>query len=163
MTHHPEPDREAVLDAASEIVQAFAATDGDRYFAAFAPDASFVFHSEPERLADRAAYEQLWAGWLEGGWRVVSCTSSDPLVQTFPGGAVFSHSVATTVETGEGTDSYRERETIVFRVEEQSADFRVDEAGTATDAAAPRLIAVHEHLSPMPDVAAAPDGAASDH
>nr|MDQ2698596.1 hypothetical protein [Actinomycetota bacterium] len=82
-------------------------------------------------------------------------------VQTFPGGAVFSHSVATTVETGEGTDSYRERETIVFRVEESSADFRVDDSGTATDAAAPRLIAVHEHLSPMPDAApAAP--AASD-
>ena len=153
MTHHPEPDREAVLAAASEIVEAFAATDGDRYFAAFAPEASFVFHSEPERLGDRAAYEQFWAGWLEGGWRVVSCTSSDPLVQTFPGGAVFSHSVATTVETGEGTDSYRERETIVFRVEEPRAHFSVDDSGRATDAAAPRLIAVHEHLSPMPDTA----------
>ncbi|RXZ73047.1 YybH family protein [Agromyces albus] len=134
-----EPTRDAVLAAASEIVDAFAATDGERYFAAFAPDASFVFHTEPERLADRAAYERLWAGWVDGGWRVVSCTSSEPLVQPFPGGAVFTHSVATTVETGEGNESYRERETIVFRVE------------AATDAVSPRLIAVHEHLSPMPD------------
>jgi len=139
MTHHTEPSREAVLAAASEIIDAFAATDGDRYFATFAPDATFVFHTEPDRLPDRAAYERLWAGWIAGGWRVVSCTSSDPLVQTFPGGAVFTHSVATTVDTGEGTESYRERETIVFCIEQQ-----------ATDAAAPRLIAVHEHLSPTP-------------
>ena len=143
MTHHTEPSREAVLAAASEIVDAFAATDGERYFATFAPDASFVFHTEPERLADRAAYEQLWAGWVDGGWRVVSCDSSDRLVQTFPGGAVFTHSVDTTVDTGDGTESYRERETIVFRAEE------------ATDATATRLVAVHEHLSPMPAAATA--------
>ncbi len=142
MTHHTEPNRESVLAAASEIVGAFAATDGDRYFAAFAPGATFVFHTEPERLTDRAAYERLWAGWVEGGWRVVSCTSSDQLVQAFPGGAVFTHSVDTTVDTGDATESYRERETIVFRVDE------------ATDAAAPRLIAIHEHLSPVPDAAA---------
>ena len=140
MTHHTEPNRESVLSAASEIVDAFAATDGDRYFAAFAPDATFVFHTESERL--RAAYERLWAEWVEGGWRVVSCTSSDQLVQAFPGGAVFTHSVDTTVDTGDGTESSRERETIVFRVDE------------ATDAAAPRLVAIHEHLSPMPDAAA---------
>ena len=141
MTDPTEPSREGVLAAASEIVDAFAATDGDRYFAAFAPDATFMFHTEPERLGDRAAYERLWAGWVDGGWRVVSCTSSDPLVQTYPGGAVFTHSVETTVETGEGTESFRERETIVFRVEAE------------TDAASPRLVAVHEHLSPMPDAA----------
>lgn len=145
MTDRTEPNREAVLAAASEIVDAFAATDGDRYFAAFAPDATFLFHTEPERLADRAAYERLWAGWVDGGWRVVSCTSSDPLVQSFPGGAVFTHSVATTVDTGEGTESYRERESIVFRVE------------GATDAASSRLVAVHEHLSPMPGAPGAPD------
>ena len=141
MTDQTEPNREAVLAAASEIVDAFAATDGERYFSAFAPEASFLFHTERQRLPDRAAYERLWAGWVDGGWRVVSCTSSDPLVQTFPGGAVFSHSVDTTVDTGESTESYRERETIVFRVE------------GATDAATPRLVAVHEHLSPMPDSA----------
>ena len=137
MTDQTEPNREDVLAAASDIVDAFAATDGERYFAAFAPDASFLFHTEPERLADRAAYERLWASWVDGGWRVVSCTSSDPLVQTFPGGAVFTHSVDTTVDTGEGTESYRERETIVFRAD------------------ADGLVAVHEHLSPMPAVGAA--------
>ena len=141
MTEQTEPTREAVLTAASEIVQAFAATDGERYFATFAPEATFVFHTEPERLADRATYERLWASWVDGGWHVVSCTSSDQLVQPFPGGAVFSHSVDTTVETGDGQESYRERETIVFR------------ADPTTDAAVPRLVAVHEHLSPMPDAA----------
>ena len=131
------PTRDEVEAAASAIVDAFAATDGDRYFAAFAPDASFVFHSEPARLDDRAAYERLWAEWVEGGWRVVSCTSSDRHVQSFPGGAVFSHSVDTSVETPDGGESYRERETIVFRAD-----------GDA-------LVAVHEHLSPMPAAAAA--------
>ena len=142
-----EPTREAVLAAASEIVDAFAATDGDRYFGAFALGATFIFHTEPERLPDRAAYERLWAEWVEGGWRVVSCTSSDPFVQVFPGGAVFTHSVETTVDTGEGTDTYRERETIVFRLEP-----------TVDDSPA-RLVAVHEHLSPMPE-APAPDASA---
>jgi hypothetical protein len=62
-------------------------------------------------------------------------------VQTFPGGAVFTHSVDTTVDTGEGTESYRERESIVFRVE------------GAAGASSQRLVAMHEHLSPMPDAA----------
>lgn len=131
------PTRDQVEAAASAIVDAFAATDGDRYFAAFAPDASFVFHSEPARIDDRAAYERLWADWVEGGWRVVSCTSSDRRVQSFPGGAVFTHSVDTSVETPDGGESYLERETIVFRA---------DAAG---------LVAVHEHLSPMPVAGAA--------
>ena len=137
MSSPDTPSRDQVEAAASAIVDAFAATDGDRYFAAFAPDASFVFHSEPARLDDRAAYERLWAEWVEGGWRVVSCTSSDRHVQSFPGGAVFSHSVDTSVETPDGGESYRERETIVFRAD-----------GDA-------LVAVHEHLSPMPAAAAA--------
>ena len=137
MSSPETPSRDQVEAAASAIVDAFAATDGDRYFAAFAPDASFVFHSEPARLDDRAAYERLWAEWVEGGWRVVSCTSSDRHVQSFPGGAVFSHSVDTSVETPDGGESYRERETIVFRADGDG------------------LVAVHEHLSPMPAAGAA--------
>jgi ketosteroid isomerase-like protein len=127
-----EPDEQEVLAAAAEIVDAFAATDGDRYFAGFAPDATFVFHTEPARLDDRAAYERLWAEWIGSGWRVTSCTSSNRHVQTFPGGAVFAHDVDTSVETGDGPDAYRERETIVFRADGD------------------RLVAVHEHLSPFP-------------
>ncbi|MFE6256643.1 YybH family protein [Agromyces sp. NPDC057865] len=127
-----EPDRQEVLAAADAIVDAFAATDGDRYFATFAPEATFVFHTEPARLDDRAAYERLWAEWVDGGWSVTSCTSSNRHVQTFPGGAVFAHDVDTSVETGDGPDTYRERETIVFRADGD------------------RLVAVHEHLSPFP-------------
>ena len=148
MTDSTEPTRDEVLAAAAAIVDAFAATDGERYFATFAPDATFIFHTEPQRLPDRAAYERLWADWVESGWRVVSCTSSDPLVQTFPGGAVFTHTVDTTADTGEATESYRERESIVFRVD-ASAD------------SATRLVAVHEHLSPMPADADAAGAAAA--
>lgn len=127
------PSIEQVKDAAANIVSAFAATDTTRYFEGFAPDASFVFHTEQDRLDSRAGYEKLWAGWLADGWRVVACESSNQQVAVFPGGAVFVHDVATTVALPDGEDSYRERETIVFRNSGDSG-----------------LIAVHEHLSPMP-------------
>lgn len=127
------PHEDEVLSAASAIVDAFKATDGDRYFSGFAPEATFIFHTEPGRLEDRAEYERLWAGWVNSGWKVLDCESSNPSVQAFAGGAVFSHNVATRVDTGEGEDSYRERETIVFRLDDD------------------RLLAVHEHLSPLPD------------
>ena len=123
------PREDEVLAAADEIVDAFAATDTERYFATFAPDATFVFHPEPARIGSRAEYEALWAGWLRDGWRVVDCASSDRLVQAFPGGAVFSHTVNTTTETDGAQDHAVERETIVFRVDGD------------------RLIAIHEHLS----------------
>jgi uncharacterized protein (TIGR02246 family) len=126
------PTEQDVLTAASAIVRAFAATDGERYFSLFAPDATFVFHTEPERLDDRASYERLWQQWIDSGWSVTSCESDARHVQVFAGGAVFTHSVATSVRTPDGPQSSSERETIVFRVEPQG------------------LIAVHEHLSPQP-------------
>jgi ketosteroid isomerase-like protein len=126
-----EPGVRDVARAAEEIVDAFAATDGDRYFACFAPDATFCFYTEQSRLNDRAAYEKLWRDWTASGWRVHSCVSSARLVQTFPGGAVFTHDVATTIATAEGEQKTRERETIVFRTEGD------------------KLVAVHEHLSPV--------------
>ena len=128
-----EPTADDVVRAAEAIVEAFAANDGERYFACFAPDATFCFYAEPSRLNDRASYERLWHEWISDGWRVRACRSSDQLVQTFPGGAVFTHSVATTVATAEGEEATRERETIVFRSDGD------------------RLVAIHEHLSPAAD------------
>ena len=135
------PTEKDVLDAAARIVEAFAATSTQEYFSLFAPDASFIFHPEATRLDDRASYEVLWNGWVAQGWRVTSCRSSDQLVHVFPGGAVFSHTVSTAVQTGNepeniSTDSYVERETIVFRQEPDGS-----------------LIAIHEHLSTVPDEA----------
>ncbi|MET4639482.1 nuclear transport factor 2 family protein [Mycetocola sp. 2940] len=126
------PSEKDVLAAASAIVDAFAATDGDRYFSLFAPDATFIFHTEPERLDDRSSYERLWRDWVAGDWSVTSCVSSAQHVQLLAGGAVFTHSVSTSVQTPDGPESYRERETIVFRAERDG------------------LIAIHEHLSPQP-------------
>ncbi len=120
-----------MLAAADALVAAFAATDTAAYFACFSPDATFVFHPEPARLDNRAAYEALWAGWLAAGWRVVSCTSTDRLVQLHGDLAVFTHSVRTTTSENSVETTTDERETIVFA--------RVGE----------RLLAVHEHLSPV--------------
>jgi ketosteroid isomerase-like protein len=123
-----------VLTATDDLVAAFAATDTAAYFGGFSPDATFVFHPEPTRLNDRAAYEALWASWLADGWRVVSCVSSDRLVQTYGHVAVLSHTVDTVTSVdGEHTSS-RERETIVFVLDGD------------------RVVAVHEHLSTAPAV-----------
>lgn len=127
------PTEQQVLDAADAIVTAFAATDTEAYFAGFSEDASFIFHPEEARLNSRSEYEELWAGWLQDGWRVTACSSSDRLVQPFPGGAVFSHTVATSIDSNDGPDSYIERESIIFRVTPEGS-----------------LIAIHEHLSTVP-------------
>ena len=142
------PDQAAVIAAADAIIEAFAATDTEAYFAGFAADASFIFHPEAARLDSRGEYEALWGGWVASGWRVTSCTSTDRLVQTFPGGAVFSHTVATSIDSDEGPDSYVERESIIFRADGAQPD---------------GLIAIHEHLSTVPSVIAAgtPESAAA--
>jgi len=137
------PSEQDVLSAANKIVDAFATTNTQEYFSLFAPEASFIFHPESARLNDRASYESLWNSWLAEGWQVTGCRSSEQLVQVFAGGAIFSHTVATDIKTGTSaenitTDSYVERESIVFRQEEDGS-----------------LIAIHEHLSTVPEEAVA--------
>lgn len=132
-----QPSSDEVSEVAAQIVNAFSATDAERYFSLFAPEASFIFHTEQDRLDSRAAYEALWSGWVADGWAVVACDSTNHQVTAFPGGAIFSHDVTTTVQTGDGEESYEERETIVFRCEPDG-----------------RLLAIHEHLSPTPAQAA---------
>jgi ketosteroid isomerase-like protein len=122
---------EDVRTAAARLVDAFGATDTAAYFDAFAEDATFVFHTEAHRVDTRAGYERLWSTWLAEGWRVVSCRSSNSLIQLLGSTAVFTHDVETVTQVGTGPEeTTRERETIVFR----AAD------GTVR--------AVHEHLSP---------------
>lgn len=125
-----------VMTATDALVAAFAATDTAAYFACFSPDATFVFHPEPTRLNDRATYEALWVSWLGDGWRVVSCKSSDRLVQTFGDTAVLSHTVDTVTSVDGHLSTTRERESIVFVLDGERVP--------------PRLLAVHEHLSPVP-------------
>jgi ketosteroid isomerase-like protein len=121
-----------VLAATDRLVEAFAATDTEAYFGCFAPDASFVFHPEAERFDDRSTYERVWAGWLADGWSVVSCESTDRLVQVHGDTAVMSHTVRTVTSVAGEQDETLERETIVFA------------------RASGALLAVHEHLSPVP-------------
>ncbi|MCF3640570.1 nuclear transport factor 2 family protein [Rhizobium sp. TRM95111] len=123
----------AVLAAADRLVDAFARNDRNAYFAAFATDATFVFHNIDRRLESRAEYENEWDGWVErDGFRVLSCCSSERRVQIAGSAAIFTHTVDTRLELQGETLSNRERETIVF--------VAAGEAG---------WIAVHEHLSAM--------------
>lgn len=120
--------------AAGALVAAFAEGRLDDYFGTFAPDATFVFHTTPQRLGSTAEYRALWQQWVEeDGFRILGCTSSAQLIQDFGDTAVFSHDVETRVATHAGEETLHERETIVFA--------RTDDGGWA---------AVHEHLSARP-------------
>jgi ketosteroid isomerase-like protein len=123
---------DAVLAAADRLVEAFAATDTEAYFACFDPSATFVFHTEATRLGDRAAYRSLWDDWVGSGWRVEECESSDRSVQVHGECAVFTHSVRTVTSVGGERSTVHERESIVFALLDG------------------QVRAVHEHLSPAP-------------
>lgn len=124
-----------ILSAANALVAAFGCHDTSRYFAAFAEDASFLFHTHPARLENRAAYQALWQQWeTEAGFQVLACQSSDQHVQWLGELALFTHQVTTTVQLDGVEQMLQERESILFR---QHADGR--------------WLAVHEHLSPLPE------------
>ncbi len=64
------------LAFAESLVEAFAASDAERYFAHFHPDATFLFHDTPALVANRAAYEAMWpSGWPRPASR---CSSASP-------------------------------------------------------------------------------------
>ena len=122
-------------EAVAALVAAFGEGRLDDYFACFAPDATFVFYTTPERLMSVDEYRALWDTWVsENGFRVVSCRTSDTNLQSFGDVTVVTHSVETRISTNEGEDTLHERETIVM--------------ARGTDG---RWLGVHEHLSPRPE------------
>lgn len=121
-----------VRQAAAELVAAFAAHDTDRYFSAFAPDATFLFHTSPRLFASREEYWAEWLRWEADGFRVLGCHTLDTQVQVAGDAvAVLTHRVRTRLHGA--AEELRERETVVFRREPGG-----------------RWLAVHEHLSPEP-------------
>ena len=81
-----------ILGAARHRVQVFGRHDTAAYFDCFAPDATFIFHTSPARLASRDEYQRLWRQWEDqDDFRVRSCTSAQPVVQDLGDAAVFSH------------------------------------------------------------------------
>jgi ketosteroid isomerase-like protein len=129
-----DADADGVRRAADALLDAFGRNDLAAYFACFSPDATFLFHSTDGLLTSTADYRRLWERWeREDGFRVLDCATTDRHVQTLGDTAVLTHSVRTTVSTNAGREVLRERETIVFRREDDG-----------------RWLAVHEHLSPAP-------------
>ncbi|MEU9410998.1 nuclear transport factor 2 family protein [Streptomyces sp. NPDC048281] len=126
---------DTALAAADALIAAFAEGRTDDYFAAFAPDATFVFHTTGRRLDSAEEYRALWRKWSEeDAFRVLSCESADRRLQLLGDTAVFTHSVTTRVSTTAGEEVLHERETIVLH---------------RTDGDA--WLAVHEHLSAAPE------------
>ncbi|MGW1726746.1 nuclear transport factor 2 family protein [Streptomyces sp. NPDC002306] len=130
--HELELEQRRVLQAADDLVAAFGEERLSDYFQAFAPDATFVFHTTERRVESVAEYRRLWARWVaDDDLRVLKCLSTDRKVQLWHDTAVFTHTVETDIATLAGTQTLQERETIVFRREADG-----------------RWTAVHEHLSP---------------
>ena len=85
-----------VLQAAADLVSAFARNDRAAYFGAFTADASFVFYTLPQPLLSRDAYQAVWDSWRrDEGFEVLSCTSSNAVVSLQGDVAIFIHDVAT--------------------------------------------------------------------
>jgi ketosteroid isomerase-like protein len=121
----------AIHSAADALVDAFARHDRDAYFAAFAPEATFLFYNLDRPLDGRAAYEAEWALWEKrDGFRVLACRSTERMIRLVGDVAIFTHAVETDLSVGGETVTNNEHETIVFAR---------DPAG--------RWLAVHEHLS----------------
>jgi ketosteroid isomerase-like protein len=130
-----------VLQAAADLVAAFARNDRAAYFSAFTADASFVFYTLPQPLLSRDAYQAVWDSWRrDEGFEVLSCTSSNAFVSLQGDVAIFMHDVATELRMqGEQLFS-QERETIVFKRQ-----------GSRTEQKEGLWLACHEHLSAMPE------------
>lgn len=118
-----------VRQAAADLVDAFASNDATRYFSCFSEDASFLFHTLPQPLHSRLAYEQVWQQWQAEGLTVLGCRSSNATVSLLGEVAIFMHDVATHIRLADEEHHLEERETIVFRREGE------------------RWLACHEHLS----------------
>jgi ketosteroid isomerase-like protein len=118
--------------AADALVGSFAAHNASGYFAAFDPQATFMFYTTDRLLASRSEWESEWADLEASGFHVDGCTTENRRIDVIsPDVAILTHSVRTRI-AGEA-DVVRERETIVFR--------RGDDG---------RWLAIHEHLSPDP-------------
>lgn len=118
-----------VSQAAAELVAAFASNDTERYFACFSEDATFVFHTLPQPLLSRQAYQALWQQWQEEGFKVLDCQSSNATISLQGDLAIFIHDVATRIGLNGEEQQLAERETILFRRHNS------------------RWLACHEHLS----------------
>ena len=127
-------NEQGVLQAAAHLVSRFASHDFDGYFSCFDEKAVFIFHTSPNVLISKSEYQNEWRAWeKDWGFKVKACISSNQRVQLFDSVAIFSHDVATTLSTNEGEKSFKESETIAFHQ------------------VSGKWIAVHEHLSPMPE------------
>lgn len=130
-----------VLQAAAELVAAFARNDRAAYFGAFTADASFVFYTLPQPLLSRDAYQAVWDSWRrDEGFEVLSCTSSNAFISLQGDVAIFMHDVATELRMQGEQCFSQERETIVFKRQ-----------GSRTEQKEGLWLACHEHLSAMPE------------
>jgi ketosteroid isomerase-like protein len=124
-------DRQAVQEAADQLIAAFSNHNREKYFAAFDEQATFMFHNLDRMLKSRAEYEAVWKAWEdEDQFRILACGSSNQHIQLIGEVAIFTHNVSTDVTIQGQKETSSERETIVFARQGSG-----------------RWLGVHEHLS----------------
>ena len=123
------------MAAASRLLNHFAQGDVEGYFACFAPEATFVFHSVPERFPSTQAYREAWYQWVKDlDLQILGCDSFEQEVHLIaPEVALFVHCVRVHASTRAGKETRNERETIVFARQKDG-----------------RWLGMHEHLSRNP-------------
>ena len=129
MTDQAEAEVEA---AAVALLDAFANNDRPRYFAAFVPEATFVFPTVDRVMVSRDDYAAEWQRWVDtDDFKVTACLSFDRMIQVYGDVALFVHRTVTHSSAASGPRTLHERETIVFH--------KVDGV----------WLAAHEHVSPL--------------
>ncbi len=124
---------EAEVEAAAvALLDAFARNDRPRYFAAFVPEASFVFPIVDRVMVSRDDYAAEWQRWVDADdFKVTACLSFDRMIQVYGDTAIFIHRTITRSTGRSGARTLHERETIIFHK------------------IAGRWLAAHEHVSPL--------------
>ena len=118
--------------AAVALIDAFAKNDRPRYFAAFVPEATFVFPIVDRVMVSRDDYAAEWQRWVEADdFKVTACMSSERMIQIYGDVAIFIHRTITHSTGRSGPCTLHERETIIFK-----------KIGGV-------WLAAHEHVSPL--------------
>ena len=123
-----------ILKHANILIEHFGQGRIEAYFDCFTKDASFLFYNHKDRLTSRSDYETLFESWRrEVNFEVLSCRSTNQMVQILGDTAIFLHDVTTKISISDEISTVFERESIVFQRQGDG-----------------RWLACHEHLSARP-------------
>ncbi|WP_298338819.1 nuclear transport factor 2 family protein [Ferrimicrobium sp.] len=119
-----------IAASADHVIEAFSRFDRRAYFDSFDPEATVAIYYSPNVMGIEE-YQRLWDDWVNEGFEVLSCESSNRIIQEISNDVgLFVHDVHTEVSQAGEHKVLTERETIVLRKNQSGA-----------------WLVIHEHLS----------------